>query len=236
METCCETIQAVDCSLYDILQRITPVEFIDGVLIVSSPMSVTTSLTIDDITIEASNDVLELPEGTTVGGVALLSPHYVDDVYVLPSKTLINGFTILNTNYFYFYSTSSFSFLMTTGIFINNTYNSDTSITYAPNYPFLVPSTCVLTSLLFSMDVNAGGFSSITNAKATIYIMSSSNTVTNTGISTTIAACPISSRNFNSINFQYPVPSQSRIGVRVEYNGSASVAYTPFATLGYKFI
>lgn len=228
-------IQNLDCFLYSILQRITPIEFVDGVLVISTAMSVNTSITIDNVVIEGNNGTLELPEGTTVGGTPLISPHYVNNVYVLPSNTVIDNFAVLNTNYFYFFSTDS-AVLLSSNQFINNTFFSDSSSSYAPNYPFLVPSACVLTSLLFSVYVNSGFFSTITNMKATIYTISSDNVVTNTGISTTIASCPLNSRNFNSTNFQYSVSAKTRVGIRIEYNGSVSSDFAPFATLGYKFL
>lgn len=235
METCCQNIQDMDCSINNILQRITPIDYIDNVLVINSPVAVDTSVTIDNVVIGGQDGVLSLPEGTTVGEVPLLSPNYINGIYVLPNKTVIDGYPILNTNYFYFYTTNTTTPAFLNNGFINNSRNTTTSITFIPNYPFVVPADCVLTSLLFSYVVGSGT-SSITNAKATIYTMSTTNTATNTGISTTIPTCPINSRNFNSVNFQYAVQAGVRVGIQVSFSGTSSSNRAVFATLGYKFL
>jgi hypothetical protein len=237
METCCENIQSINCSINSILQRITPIEFIDNTMVINSELSVDTYVSIDGVEIGGETGVLSLPEGTTVGGVPLLSPQYINGVYTLPNKTTISGYPILNTNYFYFYSTNTASPApaFSTNVFIGNSNSQSTSIAFVPNYLFLTPSDCILTSLLFSFAVG-GGTSTITNAIATIYTMSTTNTTTNTGISTTIASCPINTRNFNSINFQYPIAAGNRVGIRVSFSGTSSSSRAAFATLGYKFL
>lgn len=235
METCCENIQSINCSINSILQRITPIEFIDNTMVINSELSVDTYVSIDGVEIGGETGVLSLPEGTTVGGVPLLSPQYINGVYTLPNKTTISGFPILNTNYFYFYSTNTTIPAFLTDTFIGNSRSQSTSITFVPNYLFLIPSDCILTSLLFSFAVG-GGTSTITNAIATIYTMSTTNTPTKTGISTTIASCPINTRNFNSINFQSPITAGNRVGIRVSFDGTSSSSRAAFATLGYKFL
>lgn len=237
METCCEDIRNLNCSIQNIIQRITPIEYIDNVLVVNSPVSVNTSATINNVVIGGQNGVLSLPEGTTVGGTPLLSPQYVDGIYELPPKTTIGGYPILNTNYFYFYTTNLSLPSFQNGYFISNTNSFNNTTTFVPNYPFLITSNnCVLTSLLFSLPVGAGT-STITNAIATIYTISSSTgTVVNTGLSATIPACPVNSRNFVSTTFQYPVSNGVSVGIQVVYSGSASGNINAFATLGYKFL
>lgn len=238
METCCQDTRDMDCVIQDILRRITPIKYSeDGQLIINSDLSVLTSLVIEGVPITGTGGVLALPEDTTVGGIPLLSPQYVDGVYVLPTKTNIDGFPILNTNYFYYYTTNNQTFqVFQSGCFINNTISTSSvaSTSFIPNYPFLVPGNCVLTSLLFSMVIGAGA-STITNATATLYTMSSSNTVVNTGISVIIPACPVNSRNFGSTSFQYAVQYGDRVGVRVTYTGTSTAIITAFATLGYNF-
>ena len=238
METCCQDIRDMDCSIHSILQRITPMDYIDNVLVVSSPLSTNTSLTIDNVVIGGQNGVLSLPEGTTVGGVPLLSPHYVNGTYVLPNKTTIDGYPILNTNYFYFYTTNNLTFqTFSSGCFINNNISTSSvsSTSFVANYLFLVPGDCVLTSLLFSFVVGAGT-SSLTNVVATIYTISLADVVINTGVTATIAACPVNTRNFAFSNFQYAVKNGHRVGIRVTYTGSSTSIMTAFATLGYKFL
>lgn len=239
METCCNEIVDMKCAVRNILQRITPIQFKDGVLIVDSPLSAIDSISIGDVPIGGANGVLQLPQGTTVGGVQLLSPLYIDNIYTLPSKTIINNFPILNTNYFYFYTVNNRTTppVFTTGCFINNntSSNSVSSTSFVPNYPFVVPDDCILTSLLFSLVIDGSGASTITNATATLYTMSPTNIVTNTGISSTIPTSPINSRNFASVSFQYAVPASHRVGVRVSFTGTTTSVITSFATLGYKF-
>jgi len=238
METCCQNIQDMDCSINNILQRITPIDYIDNVLVFNSPVSVDTSVTIDNVVIGGQDGVLSLPEGTTVGGVPLLSPHYISGMYVLPDKTMIDGYPMLNTNYFYFYTTNNLSApTFSSGCFINNNISTSSvsSTSFVANYLFLVPGDCVLTSLLFSFVVGAGT-SSLTNVVATIYTISLQNVVVDTGITATILACPVNSRNFSFSNLQYAVQNGHRVGVRVTYTGSSTAIMTAFATLGYKFL
>lgn len=240
MEICCGDTMTMDCLINDIIQRITPIEYIDDTLVVNSSVSVNTSVSINDVVIGGGNGVLFLPDGTTVGGTPLISAHYVNDNYVLPDKTLINGFPILNTNYFYYYTVNTAGYSLISGCFINNNRSitgTPDDVSFVGNYPFIVPWDCVLTSLLFSLVVDSSGVSNIINAFATIYIMSGSNVWTNTGVSTsTIAICPNGSRYYSFANFQYQVQAADRIGVRVSYTGSATSNKTAFATLGYKFL
>lgn len=226
----CQSINSSYCSIGDILQRITPIEYIDNVLVINSPLSVGTSLQLDGVSVEGSKGVLELTEGTTVGGVPLLSPQYVGGIYKLPSKTNIDGFRINEGHFFNFYSNTIYS----SGCFINN-YTSYPAGNYPWFFPFFVPHDCVLTSLRFSMVIGSSGTSTITNAKATIYTWSLSNVVTNTNISATIASCPVNTRTYAETTFNYPVLKGASIGIKVEYTNSATATITPLAVLGYKF-
>jgi hypothetical protein len=151
---------------------------------------------------------------------------------------MIDGYPMLNTNYFYFYTTNNLSAqTFSSGCFINNNISTSSvsSTSFVANYLFLVPGDCVLTSLLFSFVVGAGT-SSLTNVVATIYTISLQNVVVDTGITATILACPVNSRNFSFSNFQYTVQNGHRVGVRVTYTGSSTAIMTAFATLGYKFL
>jgi len=239
MKNCCQDIQDMDCSVNSILQRITPIDYIDNVLVINSPATANTSVEMNGVVIGGENGVLSLPEGTTVGGVPLLSPHFINGIYVLPNKTVIDGYPILNTNYFYFYTTNNISAqTFASGCFINNNISTSSvsSTSFVANYLFLPPGDCILTSLLFSFVVGATGTSSLTNVVATIYTISLGNVVANTGITATIAACPVNSRNFAFSNFQYAISNGDRVGIRVTYTGSTTAITTPFATLGYKFL
>lgn len=229
METCL-SIKSIQCSLGNILQRITPIEYVDNVLVINSPLSVGSSLQLGDVSMVGSNGVLELPEDTTVGGVPLLSPQYVGEIYELPSKTNIGGFRINEGHFFNFYSSSIFS----SGCFINN-YNSFPAGNYPWFFPFFIPQDCQLTSLRFSMAIGSSGTSTITNATATIYTWSLSGVITNTGLSATIASCPLNTRTYAETTFQYPVVKGDSLGIKVEYTNSATATITPFAILGYKF-
>lgn len=243
----CQLIEDLNCSINNILERITPIEYIEDTLFIDSPLSVISSIKINGIPIEGTGGILELPEGTTVGGVPLLSPHYINGVYVLPNKTNIDGFRILNTHYFSFFTlttTSPFTtiFNFQNGGFIDN-YGQNDGI-YPGNYPFLVPDDCVITSLRFSMVINVvvpGGSpsSNITSTTATIYTTSLSGVETNTGLSVSItnpSPLPLNSRTYAETTFQYPVSKGTSVGIKVQYIGSVStqVGISPFAILGYK--
>ena len=238
----CKAIDLLECSIQNIIERITPIQYTDNVLHIESPLSVNPSLIINNVALDGNNGVLELPEGTNVGGVSLLSPHNINGAYELPPKTEISGYKVLSTHYFYFFTSTTrpFSLSFTNGGFINNYGQNDG--TYPGNYPFLVPNDCVLTSLRFSLVVLAvvgGGSpsSTITNATATIYTVSLSGVQTNTGVSVTIPASPLPSRNYAETTFSYPVTKGTSIGVRVQYTGTVSseVGVSAFAVLGYNY-
>jgi hypothetical protein len=232
MDTACCT--DLSCSVNNILQRITPITYQDNMLVIDSPLSVGTALTLQDTTLQGSGGVLGLPEGTTVGGTPLLSPHTVDGMYQLPDKTILDQFPVLNTNYFYYYTTNLPSVNFQSGYFINNRFSGSSSTTEAANYPFFAPRDCVLTSLLFSLVVGPIG-SSITNATATLYTVSLTGVVANTGVSVVIPACPVNTRNYADTTFQYPIHQGCSVGVKVAYAGSA-YHVDAFATLGYSFL
>lgn len=240
----CENLKQMKCEIYSIIKRITPIQYIDNILVVNSPLSITnTSLTIGSVPIIGSNGVLELPEGTTVADTPLISPRYINGIYTLPSKTIIDGRLILNVNYFYFYTTnttneygSTYSFL--SGSFINNCGGYVSSSIDPGNFPFFAPVDCDLTSLRFSIALPGGkGESFITNVVATIYTMSLSGMQTNTTISTpSIATVPIQTRKYAETTFKYPLKKGYSVGIRVTFNGFViDKGVSVFATLGYKF-
>lgn len=239
----CVKLKNLNCSMNSILQRITPIDFIDNILVINSPLTIdSTILSIDGTIITGSGGVLELPENTTVGNTPLLSPHYVDGVYVLPDKTEIGGTSILNVNYFYFYTAYTYYNNFKNGYFINNYggYPDTPSANNPGNFPFFAPMDCVLTSLRFSMAVVNGDkdSSNINNVRATIYTISLSGVQTNTLISAVIAG-PISvnKRAYAETAFQYNLKKGYSVGIKVEFNGSATstAGVSVFATLGYKF-
>lgn len=226
-----QACQSIQCSVGDILQRITPIEFIDGVLVIQSPLSVEEFLQIGGVSMDGSNGVLRLSEGTTVGGVPLLCPQYVGATYQLPSKTNISGFRISEEHFFNYFTANVYA----SGAFINNNSASFPS-TYAGDYPFFVPQDCTLTSLRFSIALGTGASSSISNVVATIYKVSLTNVQTSTGVSATIPGpLTVNSRNYAETTFQYPITKGYSVGVRVTYSGSTGANITTFAVLGYKF-
>lgn len=241
MENSCKVVGELNCSVSNILQRITPIQYVDGTLVVSSPMSVGASFGLGGVSLGGADGVLSLPEGTTVGGVPLLSPHDVGGVYALPPKTSIGGFAVLNTHYFNFFTSTTrpFFYVFLNGGYINNYGQNDG--TYPGNFPFCAPTDCVLTSLRFSfvvLPVSGGGSpsSTVTNATATIYTVSLSGVQTNTGISAVIPDSPLNSRNYaEAAPFTYPVAKGTSVGIRVQFSGTVSteVGMTAFAVLGY---
>lgn len=245
----CIKIKNLDCSLRSILDRITPIEFIDNVLVINSPLTITDgTITIGETIITGTGGVLSLPEGTTVDGTPLLSPQYVDGVYVLPDKTEIDGTQILNVNYFYYYTayTPEDSYYnnnpFASGYFINNCggYSGTPNASDPGNYPFFAPADCVLTSLRFSVaqvypDFGFA-FTDIRNMRATIYTMSLSGIQTATPIDVFIAGdIDFDTRRYAETTFQYPIEKGVSVGIKVVYQGETEGAITVFATLGYKF-
>lgn len=240
----CDNLKQMKCAIDSIIQRITPIEYIDNILVVNSPLEVrSTSIMIDGVSLIGSDGVLELPEGTTVGGTPLLSPQYINGIYTLPNQTVIDGRLILNVNYFYFYTTnttnaygSTYSFQ--SGSFINNCGGFVSSSTDPGNFPFFAPADCDLTFLRFSIALSGTkGDSFITNVVATIYTMSLSGIQTNTTISTpSIPSAPIETRKYAEKTFNYPLKKGYSVGIRVAFDGFViDEAVSVFATLGYKF-
>jgi hypothetical protein len=231
MNNCPTKISTVDCEIETILQQIEPIQYDNNNLIVSSPLSVENTVTITDQSLTILNNVLELPENTTIDGQPLDQVPYTGDILELPQETTIDGFSLFTTSYYSFFNSSIQN--ASGNYIIGSTYTGSAS-NYI-KFPFFVPENCILTSLIFSFAVASTSPSTISNATAFIDIVDPVGTITYTGISVSIPYCPRGSKYYANKYFQYPLTKGYSVGIRFTYDGTAG-SCSQFATLGYKFL
>lgn len=229
--SCCLQVPTVECNLQTILARIEPIQYVNDTLVVDSPLSVKDTITIGDETLTIVNNVLELPQDTTIAGTPLNALPFTGNILELPPQTAIDGFNLFTTSYVYFFNSGNTT--TSNNYIINARYIG--SITNTIKFPFVAPENCVLTSLIFSFAVSSSAPSTITNATAYIDVVDLVGTITYTGISVTIPTCPKSSKYFADTKFQYSLAKGHGVGIRFTYSGSAG-SVCQFATLGYKFL
>lgn len=238
----CQNSTHVQCSVSDILNRIKPIQYEDGVLVINSPVLIDFStIYINEQPISVNNDILNFPLNTTIDYEPLKDPPFTGDTLELPLQTTINNFTIFTTNYFYFLNngrrtTSDTYIIPGGGVNLNPTYNFN-----GINFPFIPPKDCVLTSLIFSFVGNRGTGSSattVTNVNASIMKIDGSGTITDTGINVSIPTCPPNTRPSVDKKFYYPLSKGEAIGIRFTFVGVINSTYggCQYATLGYKFL
>ena len=95
----CQNSTQAQCSVSDILNRIEPIQYEDGVLVINSPVSINFStIYINDQPISVNNDILNFPLSTTIDYEPLKDPPFTGDTLELPRQTTINNYTIFTTN------------------------------------------------------------------------------------------------------------------------------------------
>lgn len=231
---CCEETYEAGCSIGDILQRIEPIQYVNGTLIVNSPISVQEDININNNLLTLVGGTLDLPADSTIAGQPLNGPPFTGDTLELPQYTTINGFSIFTTNYFYFFNTSIGSIDKQSGNYIINSDYTTPSINNI-RFPFFAPEDCVLTSFIFSFAVSTSGVSTITNVMGYIDVVDTLGNITYTGVSVVIPECPRGTKYYAEKYFQYTINKGHSVGVRFTYDGSA-FSVCQFAVIGYKFI
>lgn len=231
---CCSSIQSVDCDVHEILRRIGPIQYKDGVLVVSSQMSVENALVISNQPVSVVSGNLDLPGDSTIDGTPLNALPFTGDILELPPQTTINNFSILTTNFFYFFNVSN-SYL-TSGNYIINSLYSGATITDGIKFPFFAPEDCYISSFIFTFAVGTSAPSTITEATGYIDVIDTLGNITYTGISATIPICPRGTKYYaeKKINSPYFLIKGHSAGVRFTFNGTAG-SWRQFAVLGYKF-
>lgn len=239
----CQNSTQIQCSVFDILNRIEPIQYEDDILVINSPVSTSASVIyINEEPIVVNNGVLNFPLNSTVDNEPLKDSPFTGDILELPPQTTINDYKIFTTNYFYFLNNSinknksGYYVLLGGGANENPTYNLK-----GIEFPFIASQDCVLTSLVFSFVGNKGtglNATTITNINAYIMKIDTAGTITNTGISVTIATCLPNTKPYVDKQFQYPLSKGEAIGIMYTFVGSINSTYggSQFATLGYKFL
>lgn len=235
----CKEATDVQCTVSNILNRIEPIQYEDGDLIVNSTLSTNSSVfLINNQPITVEEGVLDFPTNSTIDQEPLNGLPFTGDILELPPWTTINNFMLFTTSYFYFMNQgkqTSGSYIVNAGgaPILNPTYNFN-----GINFPFIAPQDCVLTSFLFSFVGNKGlNVQTITNINAYLDMIDSSGTITYTGISVNIPTCPPNTKPFADKQITFPLSKGNAIGVRFTYSGSVTTTYGgwQFATLGYRF-
>lgn len=228
MKSCSDT-SVLQCSISNILERIEPIQYENDTLVISSPVSInSSSIVIDNQSIQVQNGVLDFPDNTTIDYDALKGLPFTGDTLELPPQTVIDNFKIFNTNYFYFMnngSTNSGNYIL-----LNSNGN---------RFPFIAPKDCVLTSLIFSFLGNTQASTvSITNATAYVDIVSPLGIITPNVVSATIPVCPPNKKPYVDKKFYYPLSKDYAVGIRFTYDQGTISGFggCQFATLGYKFL
>lgn len=235
----CKEATDVQCTVSNILNRIIPIQYENGMLIINSTVSTNSSVfLIDNQPITVEGGVLDLPANSTINEQPLNGLPFTGDILELPPLTTINNFKLFMTSYFYFMNNgkqSSGSYIVNAGgaPVLNPTYNFN-----GINFPFIAPQDCVLTSFLFSFVGNKGSGTTITNINAYLDMIDPSGTITYTGISVNIPSCPIDTKPFADKQITFPLSKGNAIGVRFSYTGSITTLFGgwQFATLGYRFV
>ena len=233
----CKGVPDVQCAVSGILDRIEPIRFEDGVLMVDGSFASSgTTLLINDEAMTAENGVLNLPPDSTIDHQPLQGLPFTGDTLELPQHTTINGFQLFTTNYFYLMNNgnkNSGNYIVNSSFPLNPTYNFN-----GINFPLIVPRDCVLTSFIFSFVGNKGGGTDITNINAYIDIIDQAGAITYTGISVNIPTCPPNTKPFADKTLNYPLIKGYAVGVRFTYNGTVTTTHGgyQFSTIGYKFL
>lgn len=242
----CQKYIEVNCSISDILNRIEPIEFIDGVLVVGSNILVgSQSIYINDKEINTTEGVLDLPQDSTIDNQPLDGPPFTGDTLELPTYTTIDGYTITTTNYTYFYNIQTSSFFKESDNYLVGTPLKPEDFSYTiynltnAQFPFIAPQDCILTSLIFTFVGGVWGNVDYTDATAYIDVIDTNGNITYTGISATIPVCPPQTRYYAETKFEYTLSKDHAVGIRFDYDAPFLTAFNygcgQFATLGYKF-
>lgn len=234
MEPCLSSFP-IQCEVSQILERLEPIHYEDGILVVSAPVSVGSSaILLGDQTIGVQNNVLNFPDNSTIDQEPLKDPPFTGDILELPPETVIDNAIIFTTNYFYFMnnsSTNSGNYMLLNELF---------GYSGGGRFPFIAPKDCVLTSLIFSFLGNTEASTvSITNATAHIDIISTSGVITQSVVTATIPVCPPNKKLYVDKKFYYPLSKNYAVGIRFTYDQGTIPSGTgggQFATLGYKFL
>lgn len=243
----CQKYSEINCSISDILERIKPIQFIDGVLVVDSPIAVDSkTIFLNDQPIDTTSGVLNFPANSTIDNEPLDALPFIGDTLELPTYSTINGYNITTTNYTYFFNIQTSSFFKESGNYLVGTPLRPQSFPSYPIYnltnvqfPFVAPQDCVLTSLIFTFVGSVYGGANYNNVVAYIDVIDTNDNITYTGISVSIPLCPPRTRLFAEKKFQYALNKDYGVGIRFTYDDSFlnpfNYGCAQFATLGYKF-
>lgn len=230
---CCQNVPSVDCDVQEILQRIEPIQYVDGVLVVDAPVSAQSAVYINNQPLTIVSGDLELPADSTIDGSPLDGLPFTGDILDLPPQTTIDNFSIFTTNYFYFFNVVVDIDSISGEYIVNSQYTSSPS-TNNIRFPFIAPENCILTSFIFTFAVGSSAPSTITNATGYIDVINTAGVITYTGISATIPLCPKKTKYYAEKKIQYSLPKGHSVGIRFTFDGTAG-SWRQFAVLGYKF-
>lgn len=241
MQNCCQDVPKLACSTENIMKRIEPIDYINGILTVNSPLNVSDSLSIGGAQMSVLKDHINLPARTLINGVPLLSDAFLDDVISLPTSTKIDGYFPITEQYYYFY-TATDGTLVYTGYIVNGLETPVSTRTAAQDpraYSFVAPEDCVLSSLKFLYTFQAGSYTGTSPiASVLIDVVDTNLVVYYTGFYMDVPA-PSSNtigRVFVEQDFEYFVRKGDSVGVWVQDNVLVSGSIAPYAVLGYKIL
>lgn len=253
MDNCCQEIQDIKCSVNNISQRIIPIQYIDDKLVIEGTV-VIGSLTANNFTannfivnnlVPSANNTYNIGSSTNWFSNIYVNEIYTSSIHVdnaqikatgdileLPLKTTINGWPVLNTEYFHFFTNYTTPFPSDRYILIGSTTSTGNVETRC--FPFVAPETCVITSLMFSFAIGASGSSSITDATAFIDLIDTNGNVYYGLQSVIISSCPLNTKNYKESTFELTINKGDSIGIYIQYTGSTTATSNPCVILGYR--
>lgn len=239
MNSCCQDISKLSCSVVDILKRIQPIQYTsDDILLLDSPVSVEDAMSVGGAEVSIVGNHINLPARTLINGVPLLSDAFTNDILSLPLTTKINGYYPITEQYYYYFNAQEGSFSYKGYIVNGRTYpvNVRTATQDPHGFSFIVPENCVLTSLKLLYVMKPGIFATPTDATIFIDVVDTNLNPYYTGVFLTIPKPASNSRTFVETQFEYYVQKGDSVAVWVQGDAQFLGSITPFAILGFRVL
>lgn len=257
MDNCCQEIQDIKCSVNNINQRIVPIQYINNTLVIQGDVEIETLTAnnfianhfIVDNLVPSANTTYDIGSPTnwfnnlyvneiyTSGGTVYVENAQIKataDILELAPKTTIDGWPVINTEYFHFFTNYTTAFPSDRYILIGSITSTGSVETRC--FPFVAPETCVITSIMFSLAIGNSGTSNITNATAYIDLIDTDGNIYYGLQSVVIDSCPINTKKYAESTFELNLNKGESIGIYIQYTGSTTATSNPCVVIGYRRI
>lgn len=239
MKTCCQDIPEINCAAVSINERIAPITFEEDTIVIDAPLETGAPFSVSGAEINVEAGHIEIPAKTLLNGVPLISDAFVGDAIPIPSNTTINGYKPTIEQYFYFFSTTSSTFLIDTfnGYIINGRdFTTSTPVIDLRGFPFIAPEDCVLTSLRLSYILTPGLIGVPGDGRISLDVIDTNLNPFFTGVSYDIIAPGANSNTSFYKQFEYMLRKGDSVGLYVSGTSQFNGGILVFATLGYRIL